>query len=355
MTSRNTSSTPGIELPGTGSLERPGADAPPPRALIVSERHHGMRADAFLALRLTRLTRNRARAIVAAGGLRRGGRPLKPASRVRRGESVTLARRALDELPPQAPIAVLSDRDGLLVIDKPAHVVVHPTARYWRSALTQLLAAAGPDDDFAPRPCHRLDRETSGVLLLARTAEIERAVKAAFRRNAVHKSYLALVDGRAEEEFVVDAPLAIGHGAIKMRMAPTPGAPPALTRFRRLLALGERSLVLAEPAHGRTHQIRAHLALAGHPIVGDKIYGSQGESWFLRHAVGGERTAPVAELAWPRQCLHAWRVELPAGVDLETRCFSAPWPGDLPPLPCDLESLTGQPTASAAPAGSRSR
>jgi len=311
-----------------------------------------MRADAFLAARLTRLTRNRARAIVAAGGLRRAGRPLKPASRVRQTETLELLRPALVELAPPERISVLFDDAGLLVVDKPAHVVVHPTARYWRSALTQLLAAAGPHDDpwksltrddpgksltrddFAPRPCHRLDRETSGVLLLARTAPIERAVKAAFRHHAVHKFYLALVDGPvAADDFTVAAPLAPGHGQIKMKMAATAGAPPAVTHFRRLAAWAGRSLVLARPEQGRTHQIRAHLALAGHPIVGDKIYGRQGESWFLRHATGGERAAPLSELAWPRQCLHAWRIKCPELAGVGRRCFVAPWPADLPALP----------------------
>ena len=113
----------------------------------------------------------------------------------------------------------------------------------------------------------------------------------------------------------------------------TSDAPPAVTRLRTLASWGACSLVLARPEHGRTHQIRAHLALAGHPIVGDKIYGSQGESWFLRRAAGGEQAAPLSELAWPRQCLHAWRIELPALDGLAAQTFSAPWPEDLPALP----------------------
>lgn len=301
-----------------------------------------MRADAFLAARLTRLTRSRARAIVAGGGLQRSGRPLKPASRVHQGDLLQLARTVRDEGVAPPLITVLFDGGGLLVIDKPAQVVVHPTARYWRSALTQLLdpGKSLTRGEFAPRPCHRLDRETSGVLLLARTAPVERALKAAFRRNALHKSYLALVDGCPQRaEFVVDAPLAPGHGAIKMKMVACADAPPAVTRFWTLASWGGRSLLLARPEHGRTHQIRAHLALAGHPIVGDKIYGSQGEGWFLRHAVGGEQAAPAAELAWPRQCLHAWRIALPAVEGLAAQTFSAPWPADLPALPAEVVRL----------------
>jgi 23S rRNA pseudouridine1911/1915/1917 synthase len=317
--------------------------------LIVGPHLDGVRADAFLAARLIRLTRSRARAIIAAGSLLRADQPLKPASRVRRGESLTLLRPALTEAAPPDRIAVLYDRDGLLVVDKPANVVVHPTARYWRNALTQLLAVANSSDDFAPRPCHRLDRETSGVLLLARTARVESAVKAAFRRSAVGKRYLALVDGRPMlPEFAVDAPLAPGTGAIKMRMVPTPGALPAVTRFRLLATQADRSLIMAEPEHGRTHQIRAHLALAGHPIVGDKIYGRQGESWFLRHAAGGERAAPLTELAWPRQCLHAWQVELPEPVVGTAHHFVAPWPDDLPPLPDEVvERIENEPHCGA--------
>lgn len=303
-------------------------------ALTVERHLAGTRADIYLSTRIPRLSRSRARRIIAAGDLRRQQQPLKPSSRVREGEQLTLQRTLPEE--PEAPedFAVIAEQNGLMVIDKPAGLTIHPTARYFRTTITQLMLRQGRAvDGFLPRPCHRLDRETSGVLVLACNRSLERQVKQAFFRGLVSKTYWALVEGTPEQErFSVDIPLAPGGSAIRIRMCEQADAPAALTHFRLLRRLGSRSLLACYPKTGRTHQIRAHLGLAGYPIVGDKIYGAQGESWFLRWAEGGEAAAPVSELSWPRHCLHAHELTLPPLLDLPQQTYRAAWPQDLPPI-----------------------
>ncbi len=310
--------------------------------LVVDPHLDGLRADSFLATKIRRLSRSRAQQIVRAGDLRRGDEVLKPASRVHADERLALWKTPLVE--PEAPehYDVLHDDARLLVINKPAGLAIHPSARYYHTTLTQLLRRqhdAQGLSGLVPRPCHRLDRETSGVLLLARELETERCLKQAFERGQVHKLYWALVEGQVvEQRFEVDLPLAPGGGAIRIRMTPRDDGAPAHTVFERLAVLGDRSLVACFPRTGRTHQIRAHLAARGYPIVGDKIYGAQGEDWFLRWAEGGEEAAPLAELAWPRHCLHARALELDPQLDVTPRRFVAPWAEDLPALPDGLES-----------------
>jgi len=301
--------------------------------LRVDRQRGGMRADRFLAERIPRLSRSRASAIVAAGDLRRDGQPLKPSSLVRTEEALELWRTPPAEPPVPRDCALIHDDGDLLVIDKPAGLAIHPTARYFRTTLTQHLrgqVAAGELAGPVPRPCHRLDRETSGVILTARSRELERRLKQAFSRNALRKTYWALVEGQVDRErFTIDTPLAVGQSTIRIKMCPTPGAVPALTRFERMRELDGRTLLACFPETGRTHQIRAHLALAGHPVVGDKIYGIQGEGWFLRWAAGGVEAAPIGELGWPRHCLHAHAISAEGIPGLGWR-FEAPWPDDLP-------------------------
>jgi len=302
--------------------------------LRVDSQRAGLRADRFLVARIPRLSRSRARRIVAAGDLQRDGIPLKPASLVRAGDELVLLRTPPPEPPAPTRFSVLHDDGDLVVIDKPPRIAVHPTARYFRTTLTQRLreaVAAGALQGPQPRPCHRLDRETSGVLLLARSRELERQLKLGFQRGAIDKLYWALVEGWVERaRFVVDQPLGPAESAIRIKMGPRADGQPARTRFELLGRVGAWSLLACMPETGRTHQIRAHLACVGHPVVGDKIYGSQGESWFLRHVAGGDAVAPMSELAWPRQCLHARAASV--SLNGERRRFEAPWPDDLPRL-----------------------
>jgi 23S rRNA pseudouridine1911/1915/1917 synthase len=155
---------------------------------------------------------------------------------------------------------------------------------------------------------HRIDRETSGMMLLARDPESEARLKGDLARRCVHKSYLAIVFGDPGEEGVVDAPIGPDvESGIRVKQAVTANGLPARTRFRRLTRRGEFSLVEASPETGRQHQIRVHLAHLGCPIVGDKLYGTD-PTCLLEYLETGWTESLQQRLLLPRHALHAWRI-----------------------------------------------
>ena len=173
-----------------------------------------------------------------------------------------------------------------LVIDKPAGLAVHPGPRTPRS-LEDHLHALRFGFKRPPRPVHRLDRDTSGCLLLARNPKANKLLQQAFERNEVEKSYVAILAGiPATTSGTVDLPLAKRSSAEEgWRMVPDPGGQPALTHWRVLAARGDRALVLFRPETGRTHQLRVHAATGiGVPIAGDPVYGN-GDGPMLLHAL----------------------------------------------------------------------
>lgn len=306
----------------------------------VDLHYEGLRADHFLCKKIKRLSRSKARHIMSSGDLLRDNQPLKPSSRVHGGETLSLWRVPPPE--PAAPehFATLYRDAKLWVIDKPAGLAVHPSARYFRSTLTQLLRRqqeARGEHGRIPSLCHRLDRETSGVLILATDLDTERRIKQGFAHSLIKKTYWALVQGvPSEARFSVDAPLLAGQGEIRIKMSAHRDGLPALTHFERLAVQGQRSLIACYPQTGRTHQIRAHLAIAGYPIVGDKMYGEKGAQWFLRQQAGEDEACLNAELDWPRHCLHAKSLHILPELGVTPADFAAPWPDDLPPLPSSL-------------------
>jgi 23S rRNA pseudouridine1911/1915/1917 synthase len=287
----------------------------------------GLDGAGALAHKVRRLGLPRARRVVAAGDLRvidvDGSRPLRDGEALRRGTLLELWR-----LPPDRPDdlratpAVLHHGDGLIVVDKPGDLAVHPSARYFHCTVTGWLRRRGTPAN----PCHRLDRETSGVLVCADDKSAERRWKQAFADGRVRKQYLAVVDGVVDRDVVVDRPLALqgARGLVRIRMIVDDAGQPARTRVEPvgISADGRRSLVRCHPETGRQHQLRAHLQAIGHPIVGDKLY-QQGDAWFdafTRYALTPEQRA---SLPCPRQCLHAERVVL------DDVMFAAPLPADL--------------------------
>jgi 23S rRNA pseudouridine1911/1915/1917 synthase len=256
--------------------------------------------------------------------------------------------------PPEIP--VVYEDSALLVVDKPAPLALHPSARYFVSTLTHALAtrhrnAAGNKPD----PAHRLDRETSGLVACGRDPQNTRALKAAFARRDVEKSYLALVEGAPEGDFEVDLPLAVGTPRVKVKVRVDPQGMPSLTAFRtqRRYADAEgRPLALLRciPRTGRQHQIRAHLLAAGFPLVGDKLYGPD-EGIFLKLAESRTSPPPRGEfdplltaderraLRHVRHALHADELSLPHPSSGERMRFSAPLPQDLQALIAGLRPL----------------
>lgn len=307
--------------------------------LEVGPSSEGYRLDRFLSRRFTRMSRTRIHKMLAAGGVRcrSSGQALsKNALRVRAGQVIVIRRPAPKEPAVILDYAVLHEDPDLLVLDKPGNLPVHPSARYHRHTLTALMRRRlGVDHGW--EMAHRLDRETSGVMVFGRRKASGPALKGSFFRREVDKRYLALVAGRVEGPLRLDAPLGPAAGSrilIKVgRCELDEGGQPALTEVEAL-AQGEFrgapiSLVRCRPHTGRTHQIRVHLALAGHPVLGDKLY-AVAEQDFL-DVVEGDR--PVQELEaklglW-RQALHARSLSLPHPQSGERVEFVAPWPPEL--------------------------
>jgi 23S rRNA pseudouridine1911/1915/1917 synthase len=292
--------------------------------LTVRPEYDGWRLDHFLAARIPRLSRNRIQQMIRSQR-ELGGLALRPASRVHAGAQVRLLRPAPEEPPVPRSFVVLHADDALLAIDKPAGLPVHATARFHKNTLVALLRERF--GDAVPIMAHRLDRETSGLLLLGVTPEASVALKRAFRERAVEKRYLAIVHGQPPDEGVCDEPLAPDtHSGIRVRMEVAAGGLPSRTRFRTCARRGAFSLVEARPETGRQHQIRAHLAALGHPVVGDKLYGVPPDV-FLEFIETGWSASLEARLLLPRHALHASAARFPhprSGATTELSCPLAP-------------------------------
>jgi 23S rRNA pseudouridine1911/1915/1917 synthase len=226
---------------------------------------------------------------------------------------------------------VLYQDEQIVAIDKPAGLPVHATARFHRNTLTSVLrerfAEVGSGE--VPILAHRLDRETSGLVLLGATREAAVALKDLFRRRRIEKRYLAIVFGEAPDQGVVDLPLGPdGASGIRVKMGVDPNGLPARTRYRSLEARGGFTLLEAHPETGRQHQIRAHLAALGHPVVGDKLYGHD-PGCFFEFLETGWTESLEQRLLLPRQALHAADVTLPHPASGEPLAISCPMPADL--------------------------
>lgn len=309
--------------------------------LVVDPVCHGFRLDRFLVHRIRRLSRTRIQTIIRTGQLYRHGSDLpecRVGVRVHTGERFVLVRPAPDEPEVVLRFTPLYRDDAMLVVDKPAGLPVHPSARYHRNTLTNLLRVElGADHGW--ELAHRLDRETSGVLVLGRRGRKNSCsvIKHAFFARTVQKIYWAIVHGTLTQSRMIDMPLGPAVGsAVRVKMGPrslADGGVSAQTAVRPLATGTFRArpitLIEARPTTGRQHQIRVHLAAIGHGLVGDKLYGLD-EQYFL-DVVEGDR--PIEELerqlGAKRHALHARSLALPHPVTGDIHTFTAPWPEDL--------------------------
>jgi len=311
----------------------------------------GMRLDLFVKTQLKRTSRTRTQAIVRRSAFDPEGRPLRSNDRVFAEQKVLLWREPWDETPVPTELPVLYEDGHLLAIAKPAGLPVHPTARYHWNTVIKLLSLQRPEQTFTL--AHRLDRETSGVLLLARTREADRGIKKQLQERAsVEKRYLALTWGApAEDELRVDLPLELDPTSrlrVRMRVA-SAGGLAAATRFRVLgrAAGGGRSyaVVQCDLESGRQHQIRVHLAALGCPIVGDKLYGPDPEL-FARGADDTLSEADRRVLEIDRHALHAARLAFDHPITGERIAIEAPLPPDLVAFWNGLASTESEPAGS---------
>jgi 23S rRNA pseudouridine1911/1915/1917 synthase len=222
---------------------------------------------------------------------------------------------------------VLYEDESVLVIDKPAGLPMHTTAKFWRNTLTALLRERYPDE--AMEVAHRIDRETSGVLVIARGREVASFLTQAFARRAVEKTYLALVKGHPPDAGRIDQPIKLLDTKSHVMMGPAPDGLPAVTGFRVVRRFAEHALCEAHPETGRQHQIRVHFQTLGHPIVGDKLYGAS-EALFMRACDEGVTPELLAVFdSLPRHALHAHRLTFPHPRSRQPLTVESPLPADL--------------------------
>jgi len=294
----------------------------------------GERADRAAAVLFDEFSRAMLTRWIQEGALVCNGVPVRPRDRLRGGEELRLEALALlrEDWSSAQPVgfSIVYEDEHLLVIDKPAGVVVHPGAGNPDGTLVNGLLLHRPALAALPRAgiVHRLDKDTSGLMLVAASSEARVRLVAMLAARVVSRRYLALVEGRLRGDCVIDQP--IGRDPVqRTRQRVRDDGRPALTRVRVLERYRVHTLIEATLETGRTHQIRVHLAYVGHPLVGDSRYGARG-----RLPTGAQPATVAALQGLRRQALHAWRLELEHPVTGATLAFEAP-------LPADLEGLRG--------------
>ena len=279
------------------------------RSLRLGPECAGRRLDQALAQAWPEFSRGRVQQWIEAGQVLVDGAPRRCRDRVWGGEAVSLdAALVADERDsPQAiPLAIVHEDEALLVIDKPAGLVVHPAAGNPDGTLLNALLHHAPTLAALPRGgiVHRLDKDTSGLLVVAKTLQAHCSLVEQLRRRTVHREYRALVVGELVAGGSVTAPIG-RHPTQRTRMAVVADGRPAHTRFRVLERYPGHCLLGVELETGRTHQIRVHLTHVHHPLVGDPVYGGR-----PRPPKGCSPLLAAAIQGFPRQALHAIRLGL---------------------------------------------
>jgi 23S rRNA pseudouridine1911/1915/1917 synthase len=307
-----------------------------PASFIVDESESGARLDAFVASRLAGFSRTLLRKAIDSGAVTVDGKLRKPSFRLEIGAAVAVAPFELPQegpAPEPIPLDLVYEDDDLVIVNKPAGMVVHPAKGHWAGTLASALAhhfgqlstTGGPT---RPGIVHRLDRDTSGVLVVAKNNRTHEHLAAQFHDRTVEKQYLAIVLGMLDrDEDVVDKPIG-DHPHYREKKSIREGhssSRPALTRVKVIERFRGFVLVHAFPKTGRTHQIRLHLAHLRCPVLCDKLYG--GRSQVTAGELGAKDHAEQVVLA--RQALHAQRLSLDHPTTGERMSFEAPLPQDL--------------------------
>src|SRR3989440_432740 len=297
-----------------------------PLSATVPAEMGGLRLDQALARLFHQYSRNRLQEWLRAGHITVDGRSARPRMPVTGGEKISVAPpRPPDEAPraQRMPLKIVHEDAALIVIDKPAGLVVHPGAGQPDRTLMNALLAHAPALAGVPRAgiVHRLDKDTSGLLVVAKTVQSQADLVKQLAERSVRRLYIALVQGDPPASGAIDAP--VGRDAkARTRMAVTHRGKPARTTYRVLERFGRAALVECRLEPGRTHQIRAHFQHIRHPLVGDTGYRRG-----TRHGI-----------AFPRQALHAAELSLKHPSSGETMTWRAPLPRDFKRLVDELRA-----------------
>jgi 23S rRNA pseudouridine1911/1915/1917 synthase len=296
---------------------------------VIAAGAHGWRLDRALADAVPTLSRERLKALIAAGQVTRGGAAVRdPAAKASAGEVLAVA------VPDPTPahneaqdiaLTIAHEDDHLLVVDKPAGLVVHPAAGNLDGTLVNALLhhcagrLSGIGGVARPGIVHRIDKDTSGLMVVAKTDRAHEGLARQFAAHSIDRRYRAIASGRpAPPAGTVDAPLARSPRDRK-KIAVVPGGKRAVTHYRTLAPLHDAALVECRLETGRTHQVRVHLQSIGHPLVGDPVYG---------RTRSAHRTL-LETLGFRRQALHAAGLGFTHPVTGEALAFSSPLPDDM--------------------------
>ncbi|CAD84416.1 MULTISPECIES: 23S rRNA pseudouridine(1911/1915/1917) synthase RluD [Nitrosomonas] len=308
--------------------------------LTVPDNLAGLRLDQALAQLLPQWSRSRLQGWIEQKCVSVDSAAATCKQKVWGGESIrVIAGQTENDQSHQAeaiPLKILFEDDHLIIIDKPAGLVVHPGNGNWHGTLLNALLNHAPQLSQVPRAgiVHRLDKDTTGLLVVAKTIEAQFDLARQLQQRTVKRHYLALVLGKLEKDGVVDAPIG-RHPIHRTRMAVVQNGKPARTHYRVLEKFTASTLLHCSLETGRTHQIRVHLLSIGHPLAGDPVYG---------------RTSPDPSTAdavvrLPRQALHAWQLELTHPHSGQILLWESPLPDDMAAL---LQAIRNLPHSSVS-------
>ncbi len=305
-------------------------------SLALPEDFAGLRLDQALARALPQYSRARLQSWIEAGAIQVDGRRLRANDKVVGGERVRIEAQleVHEQVAAEAiPLEIVFKDRALFVINKPPGLVVHPGAGNARHTLQNALLALDPKLAVVPRAglVHRLDKDTSGLLVVARTPEVHTALVAALAEREIERHYIALCSGVMTGGGTVDEPIG-RHRSQRTKMAVRSDGRPSVTHYRLMKRFRAHTLLHVQLESGRTHQIRVHLAHIGYPVVGDPVYGGR------RRLSAGASPALIAELeSFKRQALHAARLKLAHPLTGKEVEWEAPLPADMARLVRVLE------------------
>lgn len=312
-------------------LDEGGDDAADVQLISVPAECGGLRFDAALARMLPEHSRSRLQGWMKEGLITLDGAAADPKRKVWGGEQVAISEVSAPQeqawQPEDIPLDVVHEDDAIIVINKPVGLVVHPGSGNWSGTLLNALLYRFPQVADVPRAgiVHRLDKDTSGLLVVAKTLQAQTALVRQLQARTVRRHYYALVAGQVLQDGLVDAPIG-RHASQRTKMAVVGGGREARTHYVIRERFTRCTLLECRLETGRTHQIRVHMANIGHPLVGDDVYGG-------RRVLGDPRLD-----TFPRQALHAWRLALEHPNSGEELAWEAPVPADMADLLASLRA-----------------